>query len=167
MSAEDCAVLSENQRPGLVADSPLIDFSPVRLRDNVGLREVAQVLITSGLWGVPVVDEGDDYVGICTLRSLTACTLPATLRDDAAGGAARGITPLSHGRLSGALDRSIRQVLDLQVPAIRISTGVPQLLAALCRRSPVIPIVSDIGMRLLGVASLERAVRALYGEQAL
>jgi len=45
---------------------------------------------------------------------------------------------------------------------VRVSTRLPQLLTVLCRRSPLIPIVPDTGMRLLGIASLERAAHALY-----
>lgn len=141
----------------------IVDFAPVRLRDDATLHDAAQIFIGSGLWGIPIVNVSDQYVGTCTLRSIIASALPA----------ARGIAPdercgpqgqnvAERQRHQRALRRPVGQILDLEVPAVRLSTALPRLLVVLCRRTPMVPIVSDSGRRLVGVASLDRAVRALY-----
>jgi CBS domain-containing protein len=125
----------------------LVDFAPERLPVDATVEDAVPLLAERGLWGVPLVDSGGDYVGMLTLRSLVVAALPVAL--DAA----------PRRRL---LDRPARELVDLEVPVVRVSTRLPQLLAVLCRRSPLIPIVPDTGMRLLGIASLERAAHALY-----
>lgn len=125
----------------------IVDFAPQCLPVDSTLAQADQLLAARGLWGVPLVDTAGDYAGMLTLRSLVAAALPVTL--DAA----------PRRRL---LECAARQFVDLEVPIVRVSTKLPQLLAVLCRRSPLVPIVADSGMRLLGVASLERAARSLY-----
>ncbi|MBV8537059.1 MAG: CBS domain-containing protein [Alphaproteobacteria bacterium] len=131
-----------------VETAGVIDFVPRRLPAEATLQDALPLLAGTGLWGVPLVDAAGDYSGMLTLRSLVTAALPVAL--DATS---------SRRRL---LDRPAREFVDLEVPVVRVSTRLPQLLAVLCRRSPLIPIVPDSGMRLLGVASLERAAHALY-----
>ena len=128
-------------------DSGVVDLAPQRLPVDATLGDAERLLAEGGLWGVPLVEAGGDYAGMLTLRSLVAAALPDALD-----------TALRR-RL---LDRPAREMIDLEVPVVRVSTKLPQLLAVLCRRSPVVPIVPDCGMRLLGLASLGRAAHALY-----
>lgn len=145
--------------PGGDEPASVIDYAPPRLAADTGLLEAARFLTRLRLWGVPLVDGDADYVGMLTLRSLVAVALPVALDTDSSGPAHAALGRL---RLDGVLDRPARQLIDLDVPAVRISTKWPQLLTALCRRAPLVPIVSDTGMRLLGVASLARAANLLY-----
>ncbi len=130
------------------ADAGVIDFAPQHLSADATLEDVVPLLAGHPRWGVPLVDAAGDYAGMVTLRSLVAAALPVA--PDAAP---------SQRRL---LDRPACEFVDLEVPVVRVSTRLPQLLTVLCRRSPLIPIVPDSGMRLLGIASLERAAHALY-----
>lgn len=125
----------------------IVDRAPPRLSVESTVGDAERLLAERGIWGVPLVDAGGDYAGMVTLRSLVTAALPVML--DA----------VPRGRL---LDRPARELVDLEVPVVRVSTRLPQLLAVLCRRSPLVPIVPDWGMRLLGIASLERAARTLY-----
>jgi len=125
----------------------VVDFAPERLPVDATVEDAVPLLAERGLWGVPLVDSGGDYAGMLTLRSLVVAALPVAL----------DTAPRRQ-----LLDRPARELVDLEVPVVRVSTRLPQLLAVLCRRSPLIPIVPDSGMRLLGIASLERAARALY-----
>jgi CBS domain-containing protein len=145
------------------AEDGLIDFEPFCLREGASLREAAQQLVERGLWGIAVVDVAQRYVGTCTLRSIVSGTLPVAADTAVSAGpvARAGAHGLASPRLRAALDRPVTQALDIEVPAVRLSTPLPQLLVVLCRRSPVVPIVSDSGMRLLGMATLSRAVRVL------
>lgn len=145
-------------------DAEIIDFSPRWLPVDANLRDGYQLLVETASWGVPLLDRELHYVGMLTMRSLMAVALPVAVDDEPVQ------TPLAEGagiaerlRRDRILDRPAAQHLDLEVPVVRLSTRLPQLLAALCRRSPVVPIISDTGMRLVGVASLDRAARALYG----
>lgn len=142
----------------------IIDFSPRWLAADVNLREAHQSLAETASWGVPLLDRDLRYVGMLTLRSLMAVALPVVVDDQpvqASLAEGAGIPErLCRDRI---LDRPAAQHLDLEVPVVRLSTRLPQLLAALCRRSPVVPIISDTGMRLVGIASLDRAAKALYG----
>lgn len=160
-AAEDQPV--ENIVAAGADENGLIAFEPFCLREDASLREAAQQLIERGAWGIPVVDVAHRYVGTCTLRSIVAGTLPVGA--DTAGAAGRVASAGAHGltspRLRASLDRPVTQALDMEVPAVRLSTPWPQLLVVLCRRSPVVPIVTDSGMRLLGMATLRRAVRVL------
>ncbi|HTP84260.1 MAG TPA: CBS domain-containing protein [Alphaproteobacteria bacterium] len=134
---------------GLEAEGAgVIDFAPQHLSADATLEDAVPLLAGHALWGVPLVDASGDYAGMVTLRSLVAAALPVALD-----------TAPSQRRL---LDRPAREFVDLEVPVVRVSTRLPQLLTVLCRRSPLIPIVPDTGMRLLGIASLERAAHALY-----
>lgn len=139
----------------------IIDFAAQRLSADMPLGEARLALAASGDWGMALVDGDGQYVGMLTLRSIVALSLRTALEDagghDAAPGAAGRVRP----DLGSAWPA--RQVIDLEVPVVRLSTQLPQLLSALCRRAPVVPIVSDTGMKLLGVASLQRAARVLYG----
>lgn len=140
----------------------IVDFAPQRLSATATLGDAERLLTERGLWGVPLVDRDGDYAGMLTVRSLVAAALPVMVER----GPQRGIPPA--GTESDELlrrqllDRPACLLVDLDVPVVRASTKLPQLLAVLCRRSPVVPIVPDTGMRLLGLACLERAARALY-----
>lgn len=147
-------------RNALGPGAELVDFAARFLPGDATLREARQFLAGTGSWGVPLVDEDANYVGMLTLRSMVAAALPVALGGGESPGAR--IPPARPGRLERDLDRPARDVIDLEVPVVRLSTRLPQLISALCRRSPVLPIVSDAGMRFLGIASLERAAHALY-----
>jgi CBS domain-containing protein len=142
----------------------LIDFAPRKLAAEATLREANSLLAETAAWGVPLLDGDMHYEGMLTLRSLMAVALPVVMDDGllhAPGSEVAALVDrLSRDRI---LDRPARLHLDLEVPVVRLSTRWPQLLAALCRRSPVVPIISDTGTRLIGVASLDRAAKALYG----
>ena len=102
MSIEEYDLPSADRSRPLAAESPFIDFAPHHVRDDLCLRCAVPLLLSSGLWGMPVVDEDDRYVGICTLRSLTACMLPVAAEDAVpAVPSARGMTSFGIGRLSG------------------------------------------------------------------
>jgi CBS domain-containing protein len=144
----------------------IVDFAAPRLRESASLLEAARLLLASGAWGVPVVDGEGHYLGTCTLRSIVAAALPVTEEGRAVGediATARAGAPTA-ARLRGALRRPVTQGLDIEVPAVRLGTRLPQLLAVLCRRSPMVPIIADSGMRLLGTASLRRSLRMLVTE---
>jgi CBS domain-containing protein len=151
------------------SDDGFIDFEPPCLRQDASLREAAQRLLETGAWGIAIVDDCGRYVGTCTFRSIVAGTLPVRIDDGASGErAARAEQSLAvDPRIQATLERPVTQGLDLEVPAIRLSTALPQLLSVLCRRSPIVPIVSDSGMRLLGVASLTHALRALLAGRTM
>ena len=159
---EDAAAL-------IPSDDGFIDFEPPCLRQDASLRDAAQRLLETGAWGIAIVDDRDRYLGTCTFRSIVAGTLPVKLDDGASGErVARAEQSLAQRpRIQATLDRPVTQGLDLEVPAVRLSTALPQLLSVLCRRSPIVPIVSDSGMRLLGVASLTHALRALLAERSM
>jgi CBS-domain-containing membrane protein len=145
----------------------IVDFAAVRLRDDTLLRDATATFMVSGLWGIPVVNDADQYVGTCTLRSIMASVLPAAhgiVSEHLVSGEQPGQPEQSvaeRWRRERALRRPIGQILDLEVPSVRLSTALPRLLFVLCRHAPVVPIVSDSGRRLVGVASLDRALRAL------
>lgn len=143
----------------------IVDFQPLRLSDDATLDDATRLFLESGLWGIPVVNSNDQYIGTCTLRSLVARALPlaraTALGDGLDWARAAGAEEPQRRRV---LRRPVAQVLDLEVPAVRISTALPHLLLVLCRQAPVVPIVSDAGRRLVGVASLQRAVRAMYAQ---
>jgi len=144
------------------SDDGFIDFEPPRLRQDATLRDAAQRLLETGAWGIAIVDDGGRYVGTCTFRSIVAGTLLVKIDDASGERVTRAEQSLAlDPRVQATLERPVTQGLDLDVPAIRLSTALPQLLSVLCRRSPTVPIVSDSGMRLLGVASLTHALRAL------
>jgi CBS domain-containing protein len=135
------------------------------LRRDAPLRQAADILVESGAWGVPVVDEGGLYLGLCTTRSILARCLPvspSTLAPGAGLGYLRHDVSRLRERLCWEADRPVGELLDLGVPAVRESTSVPQLLLILDRRTPMVPIVSDAGRHLLGVATWERALRAIW-----
>ena len=136
--------------PGLAAD--IVDFAAQRLSGDVTVREARQFLAGTGAWGVPLVGQDGDYIGMLTLRSMVGAVLPVAIGEQA----------VNRSRLERELDRPAGQLIDLEVPVVRLSTKLPQLIAALCRRAPILPIVSDTGMRFLGIASLERAAHALF-----
>lgn len=142
----------------------IIDFAPRWLSADATLGDANRLLAEATTWGVPLLDGDAHYVGMLTLRSLLAAALPVVVDEDPLQ-----TSPIEPAgipgklRLARILDRPARLHLDLEVPVVRRSTRVPQLLAALCRRSPMVPIVADTGMRLIGVASLDRAAKALYG----
>lgn len=140
----------------------IVDFAAQRLSTNATVGDAERLLSGGGLWGVPLVDRDGDYAGMLTVRSLVAAALPAMVERTPQG----GTWPMDAGPVRllrrSLLDRPACQLVDLEVPVVRASTKLPQLLAVLCRRAPVVPIVPDTGMRLLGLASLERAARALY-----
>ncbi len=137
-----------NLEAGYLGDwAGVVDRAPQRLSVEATVGEAERLLAEHGIWGVPLVDAGGDYAGMLTVRSLVAAAVPVM------------IEAAPRRRL---LDRLARELVDLEVPVVRVSTKRPQLLAVLCRRSPLVPIVADSGMRLLGLASLERAAHALY-----
>lgn len=137
----------------------IIDREPLRLEEHLRLRDAVPLVFDRGVWGAPVIDARGDYLGTFSLRSFLACALPVIVDD--APQPRPLLLPAGSRRFEAALARPVRDVLDLEVPVVRLSTALPQLLVALCRRSPIIPILADSGMRLLGVASIERAARAL------
>lgn len=139
----------------------IVDFSPRWLAADASMRDAHRWLAETVSWGVPLVGRDSCYVGMLTLRSLMTVALPVAVDDALLQAPLAGI--FDRLRLDRILDRPAAQHLDLEVPVVRLSTRLPQLLAALCRRSPVVPIISDTGMRLVGIASLDRAAKALYG----
>jgi CBS domain-containing protein len=152
------------EKPAPAALDDIVDRSPPTLRRDATLREAADMLIGGGAWGLPVLDAGGRYLGACTMRSIVARCLPV-LPDTLAPGA--GLSYLRHDikrlreRLAWEAERPVAELLDIDVPTARESTSLPQLLLILGRRSPLVPIVSDSGRRLLGIATWERAMRAL------
>lgn len=151
-------------RANTAADIGLIDYSPRRISADATLHDATRVLVESAAWGVPLVERDDQYVGMLTLRSVVSPVLPVVVNGDPLrepGEIARGL--IERLRLDHSLDLPARHAIDLEVPVVRLSTKLPQLLAALCRRAPMVPIVADTGMRLVGVASLARAARLLHG----
>lgn len=146
-------------------DGAIIDFEPSWLYEDASFREVIRLFIEGGLWAVPVVSRRNQYLGTVTLRSTMASGLRVPIggvpRCDPVGSTSDRAP--GHEWFDGTLERPVYQFFDLEVPAVRLSTALPQLLLVLCRRSPIVPIVSDSDMRLLGTASLGRAVQALYG----
>ena len=157
---QNCDALSATGTDGI------IDFAAASLREDATLRDAARLLLSSGQWGVPVVDGQGGYVGTCTLRSILAAALPVTEESRAAGEtiAEPGAWAPTAARLRSALQRPVTQGLDIDVPAIRLGTRLPQLLGVLCRRSPMVPIIADTGVRLLGTASLARSLKTLFTE---
>jgi hypothetical protein len=65
-------------------------------------------------------------------------------------------------RLSWEAERPVAELLDLGVPAVRESISLSQLLLVLSHRTPLVPILAEDGRRLVGVATWERAMRALW-----
>ncbi|HZB90902.1 MAG TPA: CBS domain-containing protein [Stellaceae bacterium] len=152
----------EESAPLVAAGDGIIDFAPPSLGEDVTLREAAAQLVESGALGIAVLDRGGRYLGTCTLRSIVAGALPVMADTAPSELLLRASRPGAAGsRLRAALERPVTQGLDVEVPVVRLSTSLPHLLIALCRRSPVVPIVSDAGMCLLGMATLPRALRAL------
>jgi len=151
--------LLEDAAASIPSDDGFIDFEPSCLRQDASLRDAAQRLLDTGAWGIAIVDDCGRYVGTCTFRSILAGTLPVSINEGRSARAEQGLAV--RPRIQATLERPVTQGLDLEVPAVRLSTDLPQLLSVLCRRSPIVPIVSDSGMRLLGVASLTHALRAL------
>jgi CBS domain-containing protein len=143
----------------------VIDRVPATLRRDATLREAAEALIQRNAWGIPVLEDGGDYLGVCSVRSVAERCLPVR-PDSLAPGA--GLGYLRHDleelreRLSREAGRPVADLLDLGVPAVRQSTSLPQLLLVLGRRAPLVPILADDGRRLVGVATWERAMRALW-----
>jgi CBS-domain-containing membrane protein len=142
----------------------IVDFAPARLRDDATLRDALRLFLASRLWGVPIVNRSGQYIGTCTLRNLVACGLPVRRGVELASwlGPPQHSTTVEGRRREQILGRAVGQNLDLEITAVRLSTALPHLLLVLCRGSPIVPIVSNAGRRLLGVASLDRAMRAIY-----
>jgi len=166
-SDDDERVLPSAEAAGHVpshANSGLIDFMPRVLAEHATVGEGRRLLDRLSLWGIPIVDGQGRYVGTLTVRSIVAAGLPVALE---AAGTAHAMTPAGAAereRLRLLLGQPARHLVDLQVPVIPLSTSPIDILRALCRRSPVVPIVADAGLLLVGVASLPRAMAALYGE---
>jgi CBS-domain-containing membrane protein len=148
-----------------LARTDFVDPAPPTLRHDAPLRQAAAMLEQSGGWGVPVLDANGDYLGVCTARSLIARSLPVMPTSLAADG---GLAYLRYDvdRLRAQVgldaDRPVAEILDTDVPVARASTSLPQLLVMLCRRHPMVPILSDKGHRLLGIATWARAVTAIW-----
>jgi CBS-domain-containing membrane protein len=166
MDAAEDRWLSSDDSPSLAACRSIIDFKPLRLCEDTTIGDAARLFIGTAVWGIPIVNASEQYVGTCTLRSIIACALPPHSLTAADRLETREQDKLEWRRREQARRRPVAQAVDLEVPAIRLSTALRDLLLVLCRRAPIVPIISDSGRRLLGVASLERAVRTLYADAA-
>jgi CBS domain-containing protein len=152
--------------PSLLREArDFIDLSPHCLPPETSLEAAASLLAEHGLWGAPVVGRHDAYLGTCTVKSILACALPIapeTVPSGSGLGYLRENVARVRERLRGAIRRRVDDLIDLDVPMVRESTSLPQLLFVLGRRAPMVPIVTDTGGRLVGVVHWERVLRALW-----
>ena len=144
------------------AVSSLIERSPTTVLDTEPLSAAVDRLLGGASTGVPVVDAGGHYRGMCTLRSVsslglllngeTAALMPslAFLRDD---------MERIRQRLEPSLLTPAVQASDPFVPALLPSTTLPEIFFQFYRGHPLLPIVDGESRRFIGVISCEQALR--------
>lgn len=157
------AARSAGAREPALLRSGLVERSPLVLETGASVGAALDLLSVERLWGAPVVDRGA-YVGMVTEASLIALSLPVT-PDSLAPGAGLAWLPSDVGRLRRRLEDEaalpVERALDIAVPTVRISVSPAHLLLMLARRAPIVAVLDDDGVRLLGTASSAAAVRLL------
>lgn len=142
----------------------LIDRAPVSARPDDRLGPVAWHMLREGLWGVPIVDADNVYVGMVTLRGLADCCLGA------AGGAMLSVPTLRfmrNGLISAReqfkrkADRPVAEFMDTEIRALDEPVSVPEAMMLAYRGQLIAPVVRERDKRLMGVLRLDDLLRAV------
>lgn len=148
-----------------IASSPLLERRPLAVRPQDSVARALSSILSSNAFAAVVLDARGGYLGLCTLRSLADLALLVSARS--ARPAPRldyhreGIEAMAL-RLASKGDVAVVDQLDEAVPVLQGSQSVPEALATLIRQPPVAAVLDGPGGTLLGLLTLERAMRALH-----
>jgi hypothetical protein len=107
---------------------------------------------------------------MCTFRSLADLALLVSAESTPHGPAFdyhHEDTGALAARFAAKADTPVVRVLDHAVPVVRGMQSLPQALALLIRRAPILAVLDAHDESLLGVVTLERALRLLHGQSGI
>lgn len=168
--AQSASALAQDAVAAGIASSPLLDRRPLVLRANDTAARAVSTLLARNAWGAAVLDDSNRYLGLCTLRSLgdlallvsadSSPYLPALdyHREDL-GAMAERFAIKAEAPVSSLLDRA--------VPVVSGAQSLPQALALLVRRPPILAVLDEHDRSLLGIVTLDRGLRLLHGRSGI
>lgn len=145
------------------AVSSLIDRNAQTIVDTEALAAAVDRLLAGAAGGVPVVDAGGRYRGMCTFRSVsslglllngeTAALMPSLgfLRDD---------LERIRQRMESSLAMPAVQAIDPFVPTLLPSATLPEIFFQFYRGHFLLPVVDGETRRFMGAISCERVLGA-------
>jgi hypothetical protein len=163
--AQSAPALAHGAAASDVASSPLLDRRPLTLRAEDDAAHAVSALLVNNGWGAAVLDTDSRYLGMCTLRSLADLALLVSVDSTPHAPAFdyhhEDIGALA-ARFAAKVDTPVTRALDRGVPMVRGTQSLPQVLALLIRRAPILAVLDERDESLLGVVTLERALRLLH-----
>ena len=168
--AQSAPVAAQGAVAGAIATSPLLDRRPLTLRAEDGAAHALSTLLARNAWGAAMLDREGRYLGMCTLRSLADLALLVSADSSPHGPAFdyhREDIDAIAARFAAKADLPVAGLLDRSVPVVSGTQSLPQALALLIRRPPILAVVDQHDNELLGVVTLERGLRALHGRSGI
>ena len=163
--ARPAAAFADDTTAADIASSPLLERRPLAARPQDSVARALSSLLSCNAFGAVVLDAQGAYLGMCTLRSLADLALLVSARGARLAPQLdyhrEGVDAIA-ARLAANGDGLVADRLDDAVPILRGSQSLPQALATLIRQPPVAAVVDEAGRAMLGVITLERAMRTLH-----
>jgi CBS domain-containing protein len=155
---------SDVQQLGLL-EGGFVDRTPPKVSVEANVRQALDLMMTSRVWGLPVLEHGQDYVGMITAASLFSRCMPIhpeTLLPHSGLAWLPDPVRMMRARLGAALENRVEDLIDVNVPPVRVSTSPADAALLLIRRTPVLPVIADSGRRFIGTLSWSSVIGGLH-----